>query len=200
MFITFEGIDGCGKTTQLKLLAQYLSDREHEVLTTFQPGASEFGKNLREILLHYKGEVSPRAEQFLFLADRAQHVDMVIKPALNEGKIVLCDRYVDSSVAYQGYGRELNLDQIRYVNNFATNGLAPELTFFFDVDIETSQKRVGTQKDRLEQAGYEFFERVRAGYKQIAAQEPGRVKVLDAARSIEQIQEEIISIISSSLN
>jgi dTMP kinase len=196
LFITFEGADGCGKTTQLKLLAQYLKD----VVVTREPGSTDLGEQLRNILLNYEGEVSARAEQFLFLASRAQHVDMVIKPALAQGKIVLCDRYIDSTVAYQGYGRGLDIEQINCLNEIATSGLKPDLTMVFDVDIETSQARVGTNKDRLEQAGAEFFNRVRQGYLELAKREPNRIKVIDAARSIEEIQADVISIIGKSLN
>ncbi len=200
MFITFEGADGCGKTTQLKLAAQYLESQGKQVVVTREPGSTGLGVQLREILLGYDGEVSSRAEQFLFLADRAQHVDMVIKPALAAGKIVLCDRHTDSTTAYQGYGRGLNLERIDYLNNITTDGLKPDLTIVFDVDIETSAARVGAQKDRMESAGTGFFNRVRQGYLEIAKREPSRVKVVDAARSIEQVHSDITSIIGKSLN
>ena len=123
LFITFEGADGCGKTTQIELLDKYLKYKGLETLITREPGAKGLGVKLREILLNYEGEVSPKAESFLFLADRAQHVDCLIKPAITEGKIVLCDRHTDSTVAYQGYGRELDIVQINYLNNLATLSL-----------------------------------------------------------------------------
>lgn len=146
LFITFEGADGCGKTTQIELLDKYLKDKGLETLITREPGAKGLGVKLREILLNYEGEVSPKAESFLFLADRAQHVDCLIKPAITEGKIVLCDRHTDSTVAYQGYGRELDIVQINYLNNLATGGLKPDLTIIFDIDVETSMQRVGKIK------------------------------------------------------
>ena len=195
LFITFEGGDGCGKTTQIKLLDEYLRSKGYKTLLTREPGSKGLGVKLREILLNYDGEVSPNAESFLFLADRAQHVDCIIKPALEEGVVVLCDRHTDSTVAYQGYGRGLDLVQIHRLNNIATSGLKPDLTIVLDVDVETSQKRVGTEKDRMESAGIEFFERVRKGFLEIAKQEPQRVKVVDSTQSIEEIHREILELV-----
>ena len=195
LFITFEGGDGCGKTTQIKLLDEYLRSKGYKTLLTREPGSKGLGVKLREILLNYDGEVSPNAESFLFLADRAQHVDCIIKPALEEGVVVLCDRHTDSTVAYQGYGRGLDLEQIHRLNNIATSGLKPDLTIVLDVDVETSQKRVGAEKDRMESAGIEFFERVRKGFLEIAKQEPERVKVVDSTQSIEEIHREILGLV-----
>ena len=196
LFITFEGGDGCGKTTQIKLLDEYLRSKGYQTLLTREPGSKGLGIKLREILLNYEGEVSPRAESFLFLADRAQHVDCIIKPALENGVIVLCDRHTDSTVAYQGYGRGLDLEQIHNLNNIATNGLKPDLTIVLDVDVETSQKRVGAEKDRMESAGIEFFERVRKGFLEIAKQEPERVKVVDSTQTIEEIHKQILELVA----
>ena len=195
LFITFEGADGCGKTTQLNLLADYLSQKR-EVLVTREPGSKGLGIKLREILLNYDGEVAPQCESFLFLADRAQHIETIVNPAVKEGKIVLCDRHTDSTVAYQGYGRGLDLEQIHYLNNIATNGIKPNLTIVFDVDIKTSMSRVGNEKDRMESGGDEFFNKVRQGYLKIAKQEPERVKVIDASRSIEEVFDDVIKVIS----
>lgn len=195
LFITFEGGDGCGKTTQIKLLDEYLRSKGYKTLLTREPGSKGLGVKLREILLNYDGEVSPIAESFLFLADRAQHVDCIIKPAIEEGVVVLCDRHTDSTVAYQGYGRGLDLEQIYRLNSIATSGLKPDLTIVLDVDVETSQKRVGSEKDRMESAGIEFFERVRAGFLEIAKQEPERVKVVDSTQSIEEIHKEILELV-----
>ena len=195
LFITFEGGDGCGKTTQIKLLDEYLQSKGYKTLLTREPGSKGLGIKLREILLNYDGEVSPVCESFLFLADRAQHVDCIIKPALEEGVIVLCDRHTDSTVAYQGYGRGLDLEQIHDLNKIATSGLKPDLTIVLDVDVETSQKRVGTEKDRMESSGIEFFERVRKGFLEIAKQEPERVKVVDSKQSIEDIHKQILELI-----
>ena len=189
-FITFEGADGCGKTTQLNLLAEYLS-KDFEVITTREPGAKGLGTQLREILLNYNGEVAPQCESFLFLADRAQHIATLVKPAIENGKIVLCDRHTDSTIAYQGYGRGLDLKQIEYLNELAVQGIKPDLTLVFDVDIETSMKRVGVEKDRMESGGNEFFNRVRNGYLEIAKSDPDRVVVIDASRSIEEIFEDV---------
>lgn len=197
LFITFEGTDGCGKTTQIEMLKDYFEKQGRTVLLTREPGAKGLGTKLREILLNYDGEVSPVCESFLFLADRAQHVDTIIKPAVARGEIVLCDRHTDSTVAYQGYGRELDIEQIKMLNNIATSGLKPDLTFIFDIDIDTAQKRVGKNKDRMESAGIEFFKRVRNGYLEIAKQEPERVKILDGSKSIETIHNELLEILQT---
>ena len=199
LFITFEGADGCGKTTQLKMLAEYLTNKGFEVSVTREPGAKGLGEKIREILLNYEGDVSDRCESFLFLADRAQHIDMIINPAVQSGKIVLCDRHTDSSVAYQGYGRGLPVERIKMLNDLAVNGRYPDMTLVFDVDVETSMKRVGNEKDRMESAGMEFFNRVRQGYLEIAKQEPQRVKVLDAKKSIEDILKDVIELIEEIL-
>ncbi len=199
LFITFEGSDGCGKTTQIKLLDEYLRNNGYKTLLTREPGAKGLGVKLREILLNYDGEVSPRCESFLFLADRAQHIDCIIKPALKEGVIILCDRHTDSTVAYQGYGRGLDIEEIKKLNNIAVNNVKPDLTFVFDVDIETSQSRVGKEKDRMESAGKEFFERVRQGFLEIAKQEPQRVKVINSANSIENIHKEVLELLKNVL-
>lgn len=191
LFITFEGIDGCGKTTQIELLKEELEKKGYTVLLTREPGAKGLGEKFREILLNYDGEVSSNCESFLFLADRAQHIDTIIKPAINNGTIVLCDRHTDSTVAYQGYGRELNLEQIYQLNKIATNGIVPDITFILDIDIETSLQRIGKGRDRMENAGREFFERVRNGYIEISKQEPERVKLLNGKSPIEEIQNTI---------
>lgn len=197
LFITFEGADGCGKTTQMSMLADYLKSKGYNVVLTREPGAKGLGEKVREILLNYDGEVSDRCESFLFLADRAQNIDIIVEPAVKEGKIVLCDRHIDSTVAYQGYGRGLNIERINMLNNLATNGRKPDLTFVFDIDVETSMKRVGKEKDRMESAGIEFHNRVRNGYLELAKQEPNRIKVIDASKSIEEIHEKVVKIISA---
>ena len=192
LFVTFEGVDGCGKTTQLQLLAQHLNKIGKEVLVTREPGAKGLGNKLREILLNYEGDVSDRCETFLFLADRAQHIDMIVNPAVNAGKIVLCDRHIDSSAAYQGYGRGLDIRRIDMLNMIATNGKRPDLTFIFDIDAETSLKRLGTKKDRMECAGMAFFDRVRRGYLELAKKEPKRIKVIDASKPVEYVHNDVI--------
>ncbi len=195
LFLTFEGADGCGKTTQLRLLDEYLRGKGYETLITREPGGKGLGEKIRALLLNYDGEVSSRCESFLFLADRAQNIDCIVKPALEKGVIVLCDRHTDSSVAYQGYGRGLDVDGIKSLNDIATGGLKPDLTLVFDVDVETSMSRVGNEKDRMESAGMEFFERVRAGYLEIAKQEPERVKVINSADSVENIHKQVLELV-----
>ena len=196
LFITFEGCDGCGKTTQLELLAKFLEEKGYDVVVTREPGAKGLGTKLREILLNYDGEVSSNCESFLFLADRAQHIDTLVKPAIENGKIVLCDRHIDSTVAYQGYGRGINLEQINYLNNLATSGLKPDLTLLFDVDTETSMQRVGKNKDRMESAGIEFQEKVRHGYLELAKEESKRIKVFNSKKTIEQLHQEVLNTIA----
>lgn len=191
LFITFEGTDGCGKSTQLNLCAKYLQEKGLQTISTREPGSAGLGMKLRELLLHYDGEVDSTCEAFLFLADRAQHIAKIVKPAVESGKIVLCDRHTDSTAAYQGYGRGENLEQIHKLNKIATHGIKPDLTFVFDVSPETAAQRIGPQKDRMESAGKDFTERVRTGYLEIAKQEPERIKVIDANNSIDDVFEQV---------
>lgn len=186
-FITFEGADGCGKTTQSKLVQEYLEKKGYEVIWTREPGAKGLGQKIRELLLHYDGDVAPVCEAFLFLADRAQHIEHLIKPAVEAGKIVICDRHTDSTIAYQGYGRGEDIKQLKYLNEIATGAIKPDLTFVFDVSTDVAQKRVGDEKDRMESAGIEFHKKVRQGYLEIAKLEPQRVKVIDANNNIEKV-------------
>lgn len=197
LFITFEGCDGCGKTTQINLLKDFFEKNKREVILTREPGAKGLGEKLREILLNYNGKVSDRCEEFLFLADRAQNIDEVIKPALSAGKIVLCDRHTDSTIAYQGYGRGLDIQRLKDLNNIATGGLKPDLTFIFDIDIQTSMARVGKNKDRMESAGMEFHKRVRQGYLELAKEDPDRIKVISALKTVEEIHQEILNLLAN---
>lgn len=199
LFITFEGADGCGKTTQIKLVKDYFEKSGYEVVLTREPGAKGLGEKIREILLNYDGIVSDRCESFLFLADRAQNIDTIVNPAVEKGKIVLCDRHIDSTVAYQGYGRGLNLERINKLNLLATDGRVPDLTIVFDIDVETSMQRVGKEKDRMESAGIEFHNRVRNGYLEIAKNEPERVKVVDGRESIEKVFENVKDLVNKTL-
>lgn len=194
LFITFEGADGCGKTTQIKMLQEYLQYRGYEVVLTREPGSMGLGQKIRDLLLNYDGEVSPVCESFLFLADRAQNVDIIVRRNIEMGRIVISDRHTDSSLAYQGYGRGLDVDRIDMLNNIATSGLKPDLTYVFDIDVETSMQRVGNEKDRMESAGKEFFERVRQGYLKIAQKEPNRVKVINAVDSIDNIHKQVVEL------
>ncbi|ULR41146.1 dTMP kinase [Thermus sp. NEB1569] len=183
-FLTLEGLDGSGKTTQARLLAQFLEEKGIKVRLTREPGGGLPG--VRDLLL--KGEaLSPEAEYLLFSADRAEHVRKVILPALEEGFWVISDRYLDSSLAYQGYGRGLPLSWLLQVAKEVTLGLQPHLTFLLDLPPEEALKRVSTP-DRLEKAGLEFFKRVRQGYLELAAREPGRFLVVDATRPVEEVQ------------
>jgi dTMP kinase len=189
-FITFEGADGSGKTTQLNLVKDFLEKENYDVVVTREPGALELGQKIRNILLHYEGVVADRCEMFLFLADRAQHVDTFIKPSIRDGKVVLCDRYIDSTVAYQGYGREQDIKLLKDLNNIAINSLKPDLTLLFDVSTETAQQRVGSEKDRLESSGSDFHKRVRNGYLELQKEEPNRIKLINANNSIENVYEQ----------
>lgn len=190
-FITFEGADGSGKTTQIEMIKKYLENQGKEVLLTREPGGSDLGNKIRDILLHYDGEVDSLAELLLYMADRAQHVKKVILPALLEGKTVLCDRYTDSSVSYQGYARGLDIERIMKLNNIATDGLEPDLTIVFDVETQTAIQRVGDIKDRLEQEGIEFHKKLRYGYLELAKKFPERIKVVDANLSIQEVFEQV---------
>ena len=195
LFITFEGIDGCGKTTQLENVKKLLEENGIECVTTREPGALKLGSQIREILLHYDGVVADNCEMFLFLADRSQHVETFIKPVLEEGKVVLCDRHTDSTIAYQGYGRGGNVERLTELNKIATNGLVPDLTLLFDVSVEIGHERAGKNLDRLELAGKEFFERTRQGYLTLAEQNPDRIKVINAEKSKESVYNDVKSLI-----
>lgn len=196
LFITFEGADGSGKTTQLNNVKAFLEQKGFDVVVTREPGALEIGQKIRNILLHHDGIVADRCEMFLFLADRAQHVETFIKPAIEEGKIVLCDRHVDSTIAYQGYGRGQDIQLLKDLNKMAVNGLTPDLTLVFDVSTEVAQERVGSEKDRMESAGIEFHKKVRNGYLELQKQECDRIKLVNANNSIEKVFEDTKEIVS----
>jgi dTMP kinase len=194
MFLTFEGIDGCGKTTQLQRLKTELEKRGHGVVATREPGGTELAEGLREILLHSKSKIEARGELLLFGASRAQHVEEIVRPALQRGDFVLCDRFIDSSEAYQGGGLGLDATFIRQMNLFATGGLMPHRTFFFDLDPETAlERRRGEKGDRIEARGLEFQAKVRQAYLEIAGRESERVVTLDACCSVEQIATQILA-------
>lgn len=199
-FITFEGIDGCGKTTQIELLDIWLKSLGKKTLLTLEPGGSDLGKNLRQILLHYDKPVAKNAEMFLYLADRAQHVNNVISPALNQGEIVLCDRYTDSTLAYQGYAREGDVNELDMLNEIATNNLKSDLTIVFDIDVQTAQMRLGKTKDRLEKEGVDFHTKVKNGYLELEKLYPERIKTVNANRSIEEIFSDVKKIVGELLN
>lgn len=196
VFITFEGADGCGKTTQIELLKKYLDEKNIKNIQTREPGATELGVELRKILLHYEKPVSDVAETFLYLADRAQHTEFEIKPMLDNGYIILCDRFIDSTVSYQGYARKQDINQINKLNEIATKGLKPDLTIVFDIESTIAQKRLQGEKDRLEKEGLEFHKALRFGYLELAKKEPDRIKVINADDTIENIHKKVIELIS----
>jgi dTMP kinase len=196
LFVTFEGPEGSGKTTQLHMLASYLRERGEHVLTTREPGGTRIGDRVRAILLDDRHrEMLPTTEFLLFSAARAQHVGQVIRPHLEQGGIVLCDRYADSSLAYQGYGYGRDVELLRAITHYATGGLVPHLTLFIDLPVEVGLQRKargsGDSWNRLEQMGIEYHERVRRGYLAMAAEEPERWVVLDGTHDLRQIQAEI---------
>lgn len=196
LFITFEGPEGSGKTTLLRWLTERLREQGHPVLATREPGGTRIGNAVRAILLDpAHTEMSPRAETLLFNAARAQLVDQVIRPALANGRIVLCDRYADSTLAYQGYGHGQSLDELRRLIHYATGGLIPDHTIYLDLPPEVGLRRRRRQEDlewnRLDAQTLAFHERVRRGYLELAAAEPSRWLVVDADRPLEAVQTDI---------
>ena len=189
LFVTIEGGDGSGKSTQSALLAEWLESEGRTVLLTREPGGTAFGLEVRELVLHWHGDISPRAEALLYAADRAHHIATKVRPALERGEIVLQDRYLDSSVAYQGAGRVLQSDEIRNLSLWATQDLLPDLTILLDLDESLGRDRLKqrTKYDRLEAEEQDFHARVRAGYLKLAAAEPERFLVLDAADDLESL-------------
>lgn len=193
LFITFEGGDGSGKSTQSSLLAQWLRERGCEVVATREPGGTELGQEIRRLVMHGKDHVDERAEALLYAADRAHHIATVVRPALERGAIVLQDRYLDSSVAYQGVGRSLSADDVRQLSMWAVRGLIPHATILLDLDPADGMARMAGrgELDRLESAGDEFHRRVRLAYLDMAEAEPDRFLVIDAAGEIDDIQSAI---------
>ena len=204
-FITFEGTEGGGKSTQINLLAARLRERGLTVRTLREPGGTPIGEEIRHTLQHraQNQAMTAEAELLLMNASRAQLVREVIRPALRAGEIVLCDRFYDSTIAYQGYGRGLDLETVRRVIAFAVGDTRPDLTIVLHVPIDVSEARrkarEAKQRDRMEELDRKFFERVEAGFKAIASAEPKRVRVLDATESIERIQEQIWSMVLSAV-
>ena len=190
MFVTFEGLDGSGKSTQAELLRTRLEADGVEVLSTREPGGTELGEGVRDLVLH-GGHVGPWAEALLYVAARAQLVDDVIRPALERGVSVICDRYIDSSVAYQGVGRELGLDRVLELNIAAVGGLLPDRTFLLELDPAQVPSRIQRHFDRLEREGDDFRARTAAGYRKLAARFPERIVVLDAMRAADELAEEV---------
>ena len=196
LFITFEGIDKIGKTTQAELLVSRLRDGGREVVLTREPGGTELGRRIREVVLHSapRSPVSPIAEMLLFSADRAQHVEEVIRPALESGKVVISDRYSDSTIAYQGYGRGMDLPQLRAIQDVATAGVRPDLAVLVDVDVATAQRRMEMEgTDRMERAPASFHERVREGFLASSREEPDRFVRFDGLLPIDDLSRQIFS-------
>jgi dTMP kinase len=210
-FITFEGGDGTGKTTQLKALESHLQGKGCSCVGTREPGGTSLGKLIRQVLLEVgKQPIASPTELFLYLADRAQHVQEVILPAIDGGKIVLCDRYTDSTLAYQGYGRGIDLDLLRQLNEFANRGVKPDLTLLLDCPVELGLSRTAqrqsnagsarSREDRFEREKVEFHEKVRAGFLAMARAEPERFRIIDASGSVEQVSLEIQNVIDREMD
>ncbi|HUK97502.1 MAG TPA: dTMP kinase [Gaiellaceae bacterium] len=190
MFVTFEGIDWSGKSTQAKLLAAWLEGQGRVVLTTREPGGTPVAEAVRELVLH-RDEMSPWAEAALYAAARAENVESVIRPALGRGDDVVCDRYLDSSVAYQGAGRGLGEERVRELSLLVTGGLLPDRTFLVALDPELARRRAGRDHDRIERAGGDFMQAVDRAYRALAAAEPGRIVVVEGDRPAPVIAEEV---------
>lgn len=208
LFITFEGPEGAGKSTHCAMLSEWMALMGVPVLTTREPGEGVVGGQIRRLILNPENTtITPKTEALLYAADRAQHVDEVLRPALDRGKVVVCDRYADSYLAYQGYGRGLDLTFLRQLNQMATGGLQPDLTILLDLDSEEGLARVRAREssgdtarhtDRMEREELAFHRRLRDGYRQLAA-ETGRIKILDAGRGINEVKYEIRRLVSGLL-
>ena len=202
VFITFEGGDGAGKSTQLQLLATWLDEQNKTYVLTREPGGTDVGLELRDIILHRKGFLAPRAEALLYAADRAHHVHTVVRPALERGDVVVQDRFFDSSVAYQGAGRVLSEDEVRDLSLWAVEDLRPNLTIVLDVPAEVARARRDSTRDvydRLEAEADDFHERVRQAYRRLAGAEPERIVIIDGELPAEEINQQIVSRVQSLL-
>jgi len=201
-FITFEGGDGAGKTTQIEKLRGWLERQGHTVVVTREPGGTDIGVELRNIVLHHRGFLAPRAEAMLYAADRAHHIHTVVRPALERGEVVVQDRYSDSSVAYQGAGRVLSEDEVRDLSLWATESLIPQLTVVLDIPSDIARQRRDSDNrvfDRLEAEADDFHERVRQAYHRLADAEPDRFLMIDGQRPIDDIHAEVVSRVSALL-
>jgi dTMP kinase len=193
--ITFEGIEGCGKSTLAKELYEYLKSKNYKVIFTREPGGGKLGEKIREILLSNEFEIPDYSELFLFLASRYEHTKNVIIPKLKEGYIVISDRYMDSTIAYQGYGRKIDLKLLEKLNEIATLGIKPDLTFLIDLPEEISFNRLKDKiLDRIESEGIEFYKRVRFGYIEIARNEPLRFIILDGTMELQTLKQKVFEI------
>jgi dTMP kinase len=204
MFITFEGIEGSGKTTQIEYLVEYFNTLGHPCVTTREPGGTSIGTKIRSILLDPESkDMDPTTELLLYMADRAQHIQYLVKPALAAGKMVLCDRYFDATVVYQGYARGLNIDFIKKLHAMLLNNLKPDVTILLDLPPEVGLKRVWKQlnngqrsddESRFEEEKLEFHQRVREGYLDLAHQEPDRFHIIDADQDEHQVRKQILAV------
>lgn len=202
LFITIEGLDGAGKTTQIGFVKEFMVNQGYEVIITREPGGTSIGEKIRKIVLDRdNGEMSSKTEALLYAASRSQHVSEVIEPALRKGIVVICDRFVDSSLVYQGAGRALGYESIRIINEFATNHLEPDLTILFDIPPEVTIERLKTsrQSDRLEQEEIHFHYKVYNEYIALSNKFPNRIKIVNAKNTIEQIKKDIEEIIKKLL-
>lgn len=189
MLITFEGIEGSGKTTQIELLYNHLKEKGYEVIKTREPGGTTFGEALRRIFLHENLNVLPLSELLVFMAMRAQHVEELILPALKDGKVVLCDRFVDASYAYQGYGRGIDLGIIETLNRFVTKGIRPNLTILLDCSVKKGlQRKAANVMDRFEKEDIAFHQRIKNAYLKLAGEEPKRFLIVDGKKRVEDIE------------
>ena len=200
MFFVFEGVDGAGKSTQIKLFAQWLKDQGHDIVACNDPGSTELGEQIRSILLgNHKIPISMRAEMMLFTTARTQLVEQIIKPALNQGQSVVLDRYIFSTVVYQGHAGALNPDELWSINRIATSGTMPDMTFILDLPVATAMDRLGGALDRMESRGAEYFELVRNGFLTEAERWPEGVEVIDATQTPENMQTEIRKLASQAI-
>jgi dTMP kinase len=203
MFITLEGPEGSGKTSHIPHLVEYLREKGHTVFPTREPGGTSIGEQIRGVIHDLKNvEMHPRTETLLYQAARAQIVEQVIKPRLRAGEIVISDRYYDSTIAYQGYGHQQDLEQVRALVKYATGGLVPDLTVLLDVDVEVGlgrKKKNGSEWNRMDAHKVEFYERVRAGYLEMVKQEPGRWVVIDSGRNWNDVQADLRTVIEGKL-
>ncbi|MBN2515084.1 MAG: dTMP kinase [Deltaproteobacteria bacterium] len=207
LFITFEGSEGSGKTTQIKKAGEYLKRKNISFLITEEPGGTRLGNELRKILLNKSSlHINGKSELLLFAAARAQHVEEIIRPTLEDGKVVLCDRYSDATIAYQSFGRGLDIDDVRWINNFATRFLTPDLTLLFDIPVDIGLKRAMKRisrivdlpvEDRFESEEIEFHKRVREGYHALIKSDPERFRTIDASRGIDDIHRDVCRYLDS---
>ncbi len=201
LFITFEGIDGCGKTTQLHLLQDYLTRKGEKVTLIREPGGTKLSETIRQILLNSKESINYLTELFLFESARAELTEKVILPALNRNEIVLCDRFYDSTTAYQGYGRMIDISKIEVLNKLATNGLEPDITFYLRIPLEIAKERTKSKSlDRMESADIEFYKRVINGFDEIYEKEKHRIVKIDATNNIDSVHQSILVYIHNRLN